>query len=452
LKHIQKFTRCSKESPILLLCDNHESHVSLEAVNYSRDNGIVYLSFPPHTTHRLQPLDVGVFGPFKAKLKVAFNDWHVSNPGKTLNIYNIPKLAKIAYFESFTAKNITSSFEKTGIWPFNKLVFSDNDFAPVQVYQSDPTTESNDNNIPDIPEENLPPTSPSVLQQQDFHISSGKKTPEIDAPSTSTRFVTPEVDTRLTTRPKSVEIDSPSASFGLQSPEITAPSTSTEIITPEVIRPYPKVNREMKNIKKKREQGKSRIYTDTSEKNRLGDLEKIKELKKKEQERKCNAKQIKRALKLLSKPKLANPKRLKKTQRIESDDEVETDISFRKSSTSPDAISEESDSANEHEPPVSIDPQDITVNSFLLVKFETKKSVHYYVGQVTDKYGPTEFKVSFLRKKAGSWNFAFPSIKDEGTVYLADVVLLLPKPQSAATARTASLFNFPKNMSAYNVY
>jgi len=78
----------------------------------------------------------------------------------------------------------------------------------------------------------------------------------------------------------------------------------------------------VKNIKKKREQGKSRIYTDTPEKNRLEDLEKIKELKKKEQERKCNAKQIKRALKLLSKPKLANPKRLKKTQRTESDNEV----------------------------------------------------------------------------------------------------------------------------------
>gem|GEM_PF-4842399 len=175
-------------------------------------------------------------------------------------------------------------------------------------------------------------------------------------------------------------------------------------------------------------------------------------MKKKEQERKYNAKQIKRALKLLSKPKLANPKRLKKTQRTENDDEVETDISFRKSFTSPDAISEESDSANEHEPPVSIDPQDIIVNSFLLVKFETKKLIHYYVGQVTDKYGSTKFKVSFLRKKAGSWNFAFPSIKDESTVYLADVVLLLPKPKSAATARTASLFNFPKNMSAYNVY
>lgn len=57
--------------------------------------------------------------------------------------------------------------------------------------------------IIDIPEEN-PPTSPPVLQQQDFHISPGKNTPEIDALSTSTRFVIPEVDTHLTTRPKSV--------------------------------------------------------------------------------------------------------------------------------------------------------------------------------------------------------------------------------------------------------
>lgn len=106
---------------ILLLCDNHENHVTKEAIDYPSDNGIVYLSFPPHTTHRLQPLDVGVFEPFKSKIKTAFNDWHVSNPEKTLNIYNIPKLAKIAYFESFSTKNITSAFAKTRIWPFNKL-------------------------------------------------------------------------------------------------------------------------------------------------------------------------------------------------------------------------------------------------------------------------------------------------------------------------------------------
>lgn len=64
----------TKENPILLLCDNHKSHISIEAIDYARENWIVYLTFPPHTSHKLQPLDVTVFGPFKAKLKVAFND------------------------------------------------------------------------------------------------------------------------------------------------------------------------------------------------------------------------------------------------------------------------------------------------------------------------------------------------------------------------------------------
>lgn len=105
------------------------------------------MSFLPHTGHRLQPLDVGVFGPFKAKLKIVFNDWHMSNPGKTINIYIIPKLAKLAYFESFTAKNITSGFEKPGIWPFNEMAFNDEDFAPIDVYAS-----NNSVNVPSNPE------------------------------------------------------------------------------------------------------------------------------------------------------------------------------------------------------------------------------------------------------------------------------------------------------------
>ncbi|GBO99210.1 hypothetical protein EVAR_65915_1 [Eumeta japonica] len=136
LKYIQKHTLCTKDNPILLLCDNHESHVSLEAINSAKENGIIYRSFPPHTSHRLQTLDVGVFIPFKSKLKITFNNWHIMNPAKALTIYNIPKLVKIAFFELFRAKNITSGFNKTEIWPLNELTFSNEDFAPTKVYTS----------------------------------------------------------------------------------------------------------------------------------------------------------------------------------------------------------------------------------------------------------------------------------------------------------------------------
>lgn len=50
---------------------------------YARENGIVLLTLPPHCQHRMQPLDVGVYGPFKSNLKIAFNDdFMLTNPEK----------------------------------------------------------------------------------------------------------------------------------------------------------------------------------------------------------------------------------------------------------------------------------------------------------------------------------------------------------------------------------
>lgn len=349
---------------------------------------------------------MAVFGPFKAKLKTAFNDWHVNNPGKTLNIYNIPKLAKIAYFESFNCKNITSAFEKTGIWPFNKLAFSDEDFTPVQVYHSD-STAGPDVNVPQI----IP---------EDIDLA------QLDLPARSTP-----------------------ASPSLLSQPFHLPSTSAVgLITPEIIRPYPKVDRKaLKKSKKGKLPGISRIYTDSPEKYRLEEIEKAKAMKKQEQERKQRVKEMKRALNLLSDTNITpKPKRQKKT--VETDSEDETDISLRESSCS--SIEEMSEGSDiENETPVM--SEDIKEDSFVLVKFEKKKSVLHYVGQVVIKYNPTEYNVSFLRKKPSTWKFVFPDTKDEGTVSISDVVCILPQPKSAFTARTAKIFSFGKDLSVYNV-
>ncbi|KAG5889884.1 hypothetical protein JTB14_032783 [Gonioctena quinquepunctata] len=88
--------------------------------------------------------DVSVFGPFEEKLKTAFNDWHVANAGKTITIGQIAELSKLAFYESFTPKNIVHGFAKLGIWPFNKLSFGGEDFEPCKVYKSS----SNCRNIP----------------------------------------------------------------------------------------------------------------------------------------------------------------------------------------------------------------------------------------------------------------------------------------------------------------
>ena len=65
LEHLKHHTRCSKDNKMLLLLDNHETHCSLGAIHFCRENGIELLTFPPHCTHHMQPLDVSVMGPFK---------------------------------------------------------------------------------------------------------------------------------------------------------------------------------------------------------------------------------------------------------------------------------------------------------------------------------------------------------------------------------------------------
>jgi DDE superfamily endonuclease len=62
LNHFHKHAR-----PIgvyrLLLLDGYGSHVTFRFKALANDYKIILLYLPAHTTHRLQPLDVGIFGP-----------------------------------------------------------------------------------------------------------------------------------------------------------------------------------------------------------------------------------------------------------------------------------------------------------------------------------------------------------------------------------------------------
>ncbi|XP_065675833.1 uncharacterized protein LOC136092041 [Hydra vulgaris] len=130
LKHFIQHVKPTKESLVLLLLDNHQSHLSVQLITLYTDNGIVLLSFPPHCSHKLQPLDRSVFGPFKKCVANAQYSWMKQWPGKTMSIYDLPGIAKIALQHSLTQQNITSGFRVAGIFPYDKDIFSDADFAP----------------------------------------------------------------------------------------------------------------------------------------------------------------------------------------------------------------------------------------------------------------------------------------------------------------------------------
>lgn len=133
LLHFIKFVKCSKDKKVLLILDNHSSHISPNGLDICKQNGIVLLTIPPHTSHRLQPLDVAVYGPFKTYFNQACDDFMVQNPGQTISLKDIASLVGLAYQRAFTPLNITKGFSKTGIYPFNSHLFTDHDFLTAKV-------------------------------------------------------------------------------------------------------------------------------------------------------------------------------------------------------------------------------------------------------------------------------------------------------------------------------
>jgi hypothetical protein len=117
LKHFDAHTK-----PVgawrLLIIDGHESHCSLEFQEYCKENKIIALCMPPHSSHLLQPLDVACFSP----LKRSYGDG-ISALARN-HIHHISKETflpafKAAYELTFTEQNARAGFKGAGLVPFN---------------------------------------------------------------------------------------------------------------------------------------------------------------------------------------------------------------------------------------------------------------------------------------------------------------------------------------------
>jgi hypothetical protein len=104
----------------LLIVDGHSSHVNRRFIDFCGDHGIVLLIFPPHTTHRLQPLDVSVFAPLGRAYTNSLNAYIARTSGFSRVTKRLFwSLFWPAWEKGVSLDNIKSGFEKTGIFPFN---------------------------------------------------------------------------------------------------------------------------------------------------------------------------------------------------------------------------------------------------------------------------------------------------------------------------------------------
>lgn len=452
LDHLIRHIRPSVENRILLVMDNHESHVSLTAVDKARDNGIVIVTIPPHTSHRLQPLDKAVYGPFKSAYNRAADDWLKSHPGQTLTIYDIPHLVHQAHLTAMCPRNIISGFRSTGIYPLNRDIFSEDDFAaasttdrelPIEVSNSEPALHqpqldsaqkpagSHQQQTVSSPQPGTSRESETklTLPRTETHQSEARpqssepvpQTPQVDA----TRSVSVNDGTELVsqpTKPGNIEADIQPINPGNQKTHQAIHNPPT-VVSPRDIHPLPRAppRKQTRNTSKKRH--RSQILTDTPNRNELQEEQ--------------NQKQIKLS-------KVAKKSLFTDNAGPESPSETGT-------SDSSDYSVEETDGDSDFE-----EHEDIIEGDFVIVKVAGKSRVVNYIARVDVADGSGEFEGVFLRKlssKQGSDKAIFVADpNDEALFPQSDIMCKLPQPTIVGgSARRSTQLAFSGNLSKWNI-
>ena len=102
----------------LLIIDGHGSHVTLEFDLFCKEHSIITLCMPPHSSHLLQPLDVGCFSVLK-RLYGRQIETLMRNGVNHIDKQDFLKAYYTARTETMNQSNIQSSFAAIGVVPYD---------------------------------------------------------------------------------------------------------------------------------------------------------------------------------------------------------------------------------------------------------------------------------------------------------------------------------------------
>lgn len=353
MNHFIKFARPTKERPAIVLMDNHESHISVPTIRLAKENGIILVTLHPHTSNKMQPLDKSVFGPFKNYFNHAANEKMMTpgNIGKPLTIYDIAALVGKAFPRAFTPTNISNGFKATGFHPLNEDIFSEADFMAANFSDRPIHSGTSAQSLYLSPKGSSAQAEQSqeTLPAQVDHLLSQECSAQADD------LLTQKQAEELSAQDDCIQLQEAIAQIYHQPPESSS-QAAAGMIAPEMIRPHPKAA-PRKATQKGRQKGKSRILTDTPEKN---EIELLKSAKKVAPKNESNLKKPKKEKRKVDK--------VKRKVLVESDSE-ESNYSIHDTDDScEDKISEISEEENvEYE-----------IGDFVIFIYEKE----YFVGQI----------------------------------------------------------------------
>ncbi len=122
----EQISHLFKKMKVFLFLDRLSCHMKDVCLQFTQSKGITTIFFPSASTHFLQPLDQEAFACFKNKMYSMLDEKLVSVKKEDGNLNEI--LFEIAHDAeaAMTPQVLARSFEKSGIYPFNKEIIIKN--------------------------------------------------------------------------------------------------------------------------------------------------------------------------------------------------------------------------------------------------------------------------------------------------------------------------------------
>ncbi|XP_053398418.1 uncharacterized protein LOC123557736 [Mercenaria mercenaria] len=123
--------------------DNHDSHITLPLVEAAKENNVILIGLPGHTTHILQPLDVKIIGPLKSRCATIAERCGFVNNSFNISKARFPLILNYA-IDQTTPSSVKEAFRATGICPLDGSAIDKSQIVPATFAK--PTTATEENN------------------------------------------------------------------------------------------------------------------------------------------------------------------------------------------------------------------------------------------------------------------------------------------------------------------
>lgn len=113
-----RWIKMEAEFPIVLVVDGYSAHKNTELFIWCKEHNVILLLLYPNSTHILQVLDIGIFGPLKCKYSEFYQEWKMLHPNDGFTELEFIKVLKATNDVVIKPETIINGWRASGLQPF----------------------------------------------------------------------------------------------------------------------------------------------------------------------------------------------------------------------------------------------------------------------------------------------------------------------------------------------